>query len=62
VYCGGSNVGVEDDIAEHTSVEMLMVDGFIEAVIGWHTVCQQCQYITADTSDTNAADTVTGHC
>jgi len=45
---GGSDISIEDDIAEYTSVEMVIVDSFIEAMIRWQTVGQHCQHATCD--------------
>jgi len=53
---GGSDVSIEDRVAQHASVEMLVVDGFIEAVISRQTVSQYCQHPAADTAADTAAD------
>ena len=37
-----SNISIEDDIAEYTSVEMVTVVSFIEAMIRWQTVSEHC--------------------
>jgi len=58
IHCSCSDVGIEDDTAKHTSVKMLTVDGFIEAVISWHTVSQHCQHSWVSSTAITPSDTV----